>query len=145
MNRANAQGGRNGILKTRITRSVFTASCRRDQRAVCCASRAGRRPVSPSPPPVPLRKPRARHKRASAKCRMSGGLPSVARRRALRSALRFARRSSPLSAPRPRSPTADRSLNWIFRAPFGAVRLAVPTILVCARLPQPTRILLAVP
>jgi hypothetical protein len=66
-------------------------------------------PVSPSTTPVPLRKPRARHERASAMCRRSGGLPSAARRRALRfgcvpldASLR-----SPLHFPR--SPTADRS------------------------------------
>jgi hypothetical protein len=53
----------------------------RDQRAVCCAPRAARRPVSLSTTPVPLRKPRARHERASAKCRISGGLPSAARQR----------------------------------------------------------------
>jgi len=34
---------------------------RRDQRAVCLASRAARRPVPLSTTPVPLRKPRARH------------------------------------------------------------------------------------
>ena len=58
--------------------------------------------------------------------------------------LRFARRSSPLSAPRPRSPTADRSLlNWIFHAPFGAVRLGAPTIPACEQLLPPERILWA--
>ena len=42
-------------------------------------------PVPLSTAPIPLRKPRARHERASAMCRKSGGLPSAARRRALRS------------------------------------------------------------
>ena len=37
---------------------------RRDQRAVCFAPRAARRPVPLSTTPVPLRKPRARHERA---------------------------------------------------------------------------------
>ena len=49
---------------------------RRDQRAVCFASGLPVGPVSLSTTPVPLRKSRARHERASAKCRMSGGLPS---------------------------------------------------------------------
>jgi hypothetical protein len=81
----------------------------RDQRAVCFASRAARRPCPPSTTPVPLLKLRARHERASAKCRMSGGLPSAARRRALRSGCDSL--NAPLHSPLhfPRSPTADRS------------------------------------
>ena len=69
------------------------SSVRRDQRAVCFAPRAARCPVPLSTTPVPLRKPRARHERASAMCRRSCGLPSAARRRALRSG------SVPLGAP----------------------------------------------
>ena len=43
---------------------------RRDQRAVCCAPRAARRPVPLSTTPAPLRKPRARHELAW--CRAAG-------------------------------------------------------------------------
>jgi hypothetical protein len=56
-------------------------------------------PVSHSTTPVPLHKPRARHERAIAKCRSRGLLPSAARRRVVALRLRFARRSSPASAP----------------------------------------------
>jgi len=81
----------------------------RDQRAVCFASGLPVGPVSLTTTPIPLRKPRARHERASAKCRMSGGLPSAAWRRALRSGCvpLDASLRSPLHFPR--SPTADRS------------------------------------
>jgi len=59
----------------------------------------------PSTTPVSLRKPGARHERASGKCRIGGGPPSAARGGvALR--LRFAKRYPPLSAPL--SPLADR-------------------------------------
>lgn len=124
---------------------LFSLTIRRDQRAVCCAPRAAGRPRPLSTTPVPLHKPRARHERASAMCRISGGLPSAVRRRALRSG--FVSLDASLRPPLhlPRSPTADRSLNGIFHAPFGAVRLAVPTIPSCARLPQPTQILWAAP
>ena len=81
-------------------------SDRRDQRVVCFAPQAARRPVAPSTTPVPLRKPRARHERAFAIGRMSGGLPSAARRRGVALRLRFARRFPPPSAPL--SPLADR-------------------------------------
>ena len=63
-------------------------------------------PVSLSTTPVPLRKPRARHERAFARRRKRGGLPSAVRRRAVPLRLRFARRSSPPSAPL--SPLTDR-------------------------------------
>ncbi len=58
---------------------------RRDQRAVCCAPRTARCPVPLSTTPVPLRKPRARHERHSFATSQKRRLPSVARRRALRS------------------------------------------------------------
>jgi len=87
------------------------ANCRlrRDQRAVCFAPRAFGRSFPHSTTPVPLLKPRARHERASAKCRMSGGLPSAARRRALRLAIH----STPLAPltdhrPKPRVDNADK-------------------------------------
>ncbi len=46
---------------------------RRDERAVCCASRAARRPVPLSTTPAPLHKPRARHERAIAGHGKHGG------------------------------------------------------------------------
>ena len=104
-------------------------------------------PVAPSP--LDDARSASQTARSSRACmvqgRRSGGLPSAARRRALRSGCDSL--GAPLCSPLhlPRSPTADRSLNWIFHAPFGAVRLAVPAIPACARLPQPTRILSAVP
>ena len=67
-------------------------------------------PVPLSTTPVPLRKPRARHERASAMSRDCGELPSAARRRDVALRPRCAKRFSPPSAPLPRSPTADRSL-----------------------------------
>lgn len=78
---------------------------RRDQRAVCFAPRAARRPVPLSTtPPVPLRPPRARHELAW--CRAAGAAGFRLRPGggvALR--LRFARRCSPPSAPL--APPAD--------------------------------------
>jgi hypothetical protein len=74
-----------------------------------CAARVAGRPVPLSTAPVPLRKPCARHRRASAICRKGDELPSSARRRALRSGC------DPLCAPLRsplychRSPPADRS------------------------------------
>ena len=61
-------------LDSRSTRIVRWMSCailviRRDQLAVCFAPRALRRPVLLSTMPVPLRKSRARHERASTMCR----------------------------------------------------------------------------
>ena len=87
-----------------------TTRIRRDQRAVCCAPRAARRPVSLSPTPVPLRKT-ARSSRAA----MVFAATAVGFRLRLGAGvvlrLRSARRSSPPLLHLPRSPTADRSLN----------------------------------
>ena len=66
-------------------------------------------PVPLSTTPVPLRKARARHERASAMGRKSGGLPSAARRRALRSGCDSLNASLRPPLHFPRSPTADRS------------------------------------
>lgn len=82
---------------------------RRDQRAVCCASRSSRRPLALRRRPFHFANPRARHERAFAgrhtrggfRLRLGGGaLRSgyVALGTTLRPALHF-----------PRSPTTDRS------------------------------------
>lgn len=65
-------------------------------------------PFSLSTTPAPLRKPRARHERQSPHASKAAGFRlRLGSGVALR--LRSARRSSPSSAPLPRSPTADRS------------------------------------
>ena len=66
-------------------------------------------PVSLSTPPAPLRKPRARHERASAMCRKSGGFRL--RLGGGRCAPRFVPLGASLRPPLhfPRPPTADRS------------------------------------
>ena len=101
-------------------------------------------PVPLSTTPVLLHKPRARHEWAFA------GMPRVRQASVCGSAAgRCAPSCDSLGASLrpplhfPRSPTADRSLNGFFRAPFDAVRLAAPAILACARLPQPAQILWA--
>jgi hypothetical protein len=81
-----------------------------DQRAVCFASRAVRRPC----PPFDDARSASQIARSSRACmvqdRRSSGLPSAARRRALRSG--FVSLGAALRPPLhfPRSPTADRSL-----------------------------------
>ena len=80
---------------------------RRDQRAVCCASRAVRRPVTPSTPPVPLRKT-ARSSRAAMDWPHQQRASVCGSAAALRSAFVPAVSPSPLHFLR--SPTADRSL-----------------------------------
>jgi len=94
---------------------------RRDQRAVCFASRAIRRPVPLSTTPAPLRKPRARHElawrraagAAGFRLRLGGGRCAPGRvGTAVCTAAPLSepdRRVSPFSASRSRSPTADRS------------------------------------
>jgi len=79
-------------------------------------------PVPLSTTPAPLLKPRPRHERASATSHKSGGLPSAARRRALRSGCDSLGASLRLPLHFPRSPTADRSRKTIFFAPSGALR-----------------------
>ncbi len=66
-------------------------------------------PVLLSTTPVALHKPRARHEQASAECLKNGGLPSAARRRALRSVSISASASFRPPLHFPRSPTTDRS------------------------------------
>ena len=115
---------------------------RRDQRAVCLAARAVRRPC----PPLDDARSASQTARSSRACmvqdRRSGGLPSAARRRALRSG--FVPLNAPLRLPLhlPRSPTADRSQGFIAEAgvPPGAIPLVAPTIPVCGQLPPPVRI-----
>jgi len=117
---------------------------RRDQRAVCFAARAARRPFPPLDDARSASQTARSSRAGMVQGRRSGGFslrPGGGRCARLRSA----RRSSPPPLHLPRSPTADRSLKWIFRAPSGAVRLAVPAIPACVRLPPPARILSAGP
>jgi hypothetical protein len=76
---------------------------RRDQRAVCCAPRAVRRPVTPSTTPVPLRKT-ARSSRAA----IVLAATAAAFRLRLGSGVSLRLHSSRLSVSAPLSPLADR-------------------------------------
>lgn len=81
-------------------------------------------PVSLSTTPVPLRKPRARHELVWSMAASAEGFRlRLGSDVALR--LRFARRSSPLSAPLSRSPTADRSRVSRFKITLRTQRIFV--------------------
>jgi hypothetical protein len=82
---------------------------RRDQRAVCFASRAARRPVPLSTMPAPLLKPRARHELAWCRAAGAAGFRLRLGGGTLRSGCDSldATLRPPLHFPR--SPTADRS------------------------------------
>ena len=86
---------------------------RRDQRACCFTSRAAGRPCPPLDRARSATQNAPSSRAVFAKCRMSGGLPSAARRRALRSG--FVPLNASLRSPLhfPRSPTTDRSVSCL--------------------------------
>src|SRR5208283_1929437 len=96
----------------KIVPSAQISKLRRDQRAFCFAARADGRPcLPPRPRPFRFANRTLVTSLPGAGRRSSGGLPSAARRRALRSG--FVPLGAPLRSPLhfPRSPTADRSQN----------------------------------
>jgi len=130
-----------GIGRVGFLNKFQTDRIRRDQRAVCFAARAVRRPC----PPLDDARSASQTARSSRACmvqdRRSGRLPSAARRRALRSG--FVPLDVPLrlrSTCPARRPQTEASFIAEAGVTPGAIPLVAPIVPVCGQLPPPARI-----